>query len=309
MTEPVHPAALPAAKAPPHWVLPCYSDFFLKLKEEPEPERRAGCRSKRPLVPKPELTLEDLRKNPLSYHDLYTQFYDFDAALAHWVHANLIEFALACKTGAYRGAEDEIENADAYRVVMFGMPGFPGHRAHLEPSYALAGDREMTERNLNLKLRQLTGLTVREWWDAVRVRYTDVRARIRAEIDATLRQWARDNRIALPGQAGELAQLLKRARAAYGFDRTTFAMDFGFKNHARLNSAFKMVANMSLARWETALLEELAHEYAREHAQARADSSVTAKSAAAAPAAALGSHAARNRAPSTAAPPGDTQVA
>ena len=263
------------AKSKPYWVQPRFSDFFLKLKEAPEPERRLGCRTKRPLVPPPELTLEQLRENPLTFADQFAQFHDFDETLVHWVHANLIEFALACKPGVLREQPEESDPEFHHRVIMYGVPGFPGHRAYLEPSFALAKDREMTELNLNRKLRELTGLSVREWWDAVRVRYTDVREKVRDDLDTLLRKWSRDNNSALPTGGRELHALLQHARSALGFNRQVFAMDLGFKNHARLSRAFRLVTNMTLAEWECALLEELALTYAREAAEHRAVSKVT----------------------------------
>ena len=259
MTEPVRPtnpldaSATPAPTPAPHWIRRDICDFFLQLKPEPEPDRRIGCRTKRPLVPPPELTLDQLTENSLSLFDVNAYHIEPDATLVHWVHANLVEFALACKPGAHRAKSDQADADDHFRVIMFGMPGFPGQRGYLEPSFALAKEREMTERQLNKRLRELTGLTGRDWWDAIRVRYTDVRAKVRDDLDAMLRAWTRDNKLALPTKGADLAQMLKRARAALGFERQVAALDLGFRNHARISRAFRIVTNMTLAEWERAV--------------------------------------------------------
>jgi hypothetical protein len=117
-----------------------------------------------------------------------------------------------------------------------------------------------------------------------------------------LRKWADDNHLPLPTNAQELRKLLKEARSALGFHRQAFALELGFKNHARLSKAFRMATNLTLAEWESALLEELAHTYAGEAAQAKSDSQVDA-----------GDHASRGaasavpaaKAPAALAPPGD----
>jgi AraC-like DNA-binding protein len=260
---------------PAEWVRPAPCDFFRKLVTPPEPNRRLGMRSKMPLVPAPELTIDELTHQTLTFCDINLQFNSPGTALANWVQANLIEFALRCTLPGVAPMPKDADVSDYHRIEMTGMPGYAGHRAYLEPSFILAKEREMTELQLNQKLRELTGLSVREWWDAVRVRYTDVRAKVRDDLDATLRAWAAQQGVALPKSGEELLTLLRRFRKATGFSRQVFALDLGFKNHARLSRAFRLVTRMTLAEWERALLDELALVYAREAAQHRAASQVS----------------------------------
>ena len=136
---------------------------------------------------------------------------------------------------------------------------YRGARAFFEPCWQLAGKLGLAESKLTAYLREQSGLGARDWWDAVRVELGDFHAKLRSQIYAEIQA-----ALTLPGVTRPIdfygyQQLLRTYRREVCYDRTSRAVELGFRNHARFNRAFLFVTGKTVAQFEA----EIVREYAR----------------------------------------------
>jgi len=136
---------------------------------------------------------------------------------------------------------------------------YRGARAFFEPCWQLAAKLGLAESKLTTYLREQSGLGARDWWDAVRVELGDFQAQLRARIYVEIQA-----ALTLPGVTRPIdfygyQQLLRTYRREACYDRTSRAVELGFRNHARFNRAFLFVTGKTVAQFEA----EIVREYAR----------------------------------------------
>ncbi|MCW8133674.1 MAG: SEC-C domain-containing protein [Planctomycetota bacterium] len=143
-------------------------------------------------------------------------------------------------------------------------------RTHAEPSWELAAELEIGEAKLNQLCREHTGLSARDWWDAVRAE--DAGASIRAEIEAALDGWVLDRsaQIRRRGvQAMDLHRALRQQRRAAGSTAADRAWNLGYKNAARLNLALWRATGRTMQQLEAECLKEIFETWAYDHRTCR----------------------------------------
>jgi len=127
-----------------------------------------------------------------------------------------------------------------------------------EPSFQLAERHGLPEARLNRVCKMYLGLTAREAWDAYRIRYgaflDEFRYRLDLELYECMRNHDGEVEFGAPNVRGWI-QRLQAARRDTGLDRTSWAVSFGFRNHARLHHALVAVRGCSAAVLERRLLE------------------------------------------------------
>jgi len=133
---------------------------------------------------------------------------------------------------------------------------YRGTRAFFEPCWQLAEKLGLAESKLTAYLREQSGLGARDWWDAVRVELGDFYAKLRTQIYAEIQA-----ALALPGITRPIdfygyQQLLRTYRREACYDRTSRAVELGFRNHARFNRAFLFVTGKTVSQFEAEIVRE-----------------------------------------------------
>ena len=127
-----------------------------------------------------------------------------------------------------------------------------------DPSWQLAGELDLSEAKLNSMCREASGLSAREWWDALRV--DNALRAFRAQIE-TLLDGVELDRLPQIRRRGvkleDLHRALRRRRRDEGQDATTRAWKLGFRSPARLNFAVYTVTGKSMQQIELEILKEI----------------------------------------------------
>jgi hypothetical protein len=151
-------------------------------------------------------------------------------------------------------------------------PNYLGARAFFEPCWQLAAALGLAETRLTTRLREHSGLSARDWWDALRIEVGDFKNILRAQIHAELADALGAAKPEAPLDFYEYRQLLHAHRKENCYDRTSRAVELGFRNHARFNRAFLFVTGKTVAQFENIIVREFSRDQAAKAAGTSAES-------------------------------------